>query len=152
MIHYALKCAQGHSFESWFQNAKAYDGLIRAGMVLCPVCGGKDVEKAIMAPQVRAARDSQDAPQPPQTAPEPATPLSQPANPAEQTIADVKARIEAESEYVGMSFASEARAMHEGEAPSRSIYGEAKPEDARKMVEDGVPVIPLPFIPGRKTN
>ncbi|MEP3334252.1 DUF1178 family protein [Sedimentitalea sp.] len=141
MIQYALKCAEGHSFDSWFQSASAFDKLMQSGMISCAVCGGTDVEKAIMAPSVRNARNDKDA-----------RALSTPANPAEQALAELRKKIEKNSDYVGMNFAAEARAMHEGTAPERSIYGEAKADEARKLVEDGVPVAPLPFTPNRKTN
>jgi hypothetical protein len=67
-------------------------------------------------------------------------------------LAELRRKIEQNSDYVGMNFAKEARAMHDGTAPERAIYGEARPEEARKLLEDGIPVAPLPFIPGRKTN
>jgi hypothetical protein len=78
--------------------------------------------------------------------------LSQPDNPQEQALADLRRKIEANSDYVGMNFAQEARAMHDGDAPVRSIYGEARIDEARKLIEEGVPVAPLPFVPGRKAN
>ena len=65
---------------------------------------------------------------------------------------ELKRKVQENSEYVGSDFATEARKIHDGDAPERSIYGEAEPEEARKLVEDGVPVAPLPFIPSRKTN
>jgi len=67
-------------------------------------------------------------------------------------LKQLKAKIEKDSEYVGTTFAEEARAIHDGAAPERSIYGEAKLEDAKKLAEDGIPVAPLPFIPTRKAN
>jgi hypothetical protein len=140
MIQYALKCADGHSFDSWFQSADAYEKLAAAGMVTCAVCGSPQVTKALMAPQVRAARDAADKP------------LSKPASPQEQALAALKKQIEENSDYVGLNFAAEARSMHEGDSPSRPIYGEAKPDEARKLIEDGVPVAPLPFTPKRKSN
>lgn len=85
-------------------------------------------------------------------APAPTPSLSEPASPAEQAIAEMRKQVEKNSTYVGNDFASEARAMHEGEAPERQIHGEAKPEDAKKLVEDGIPVVPLPFMTNRKTN
>lgn len=145
MIQYSLKCARGHSFDSWFQSAAAYDKLIGAGMVSCAVCGGTDVEKAIMAPRVSATRDVVEAALKP-------GPLSQPASPAEQAMADLRRKIEDNSDYVGKDFATEARAMHDGDAAQRSIYGEARFDDARKLLEDGVPVAPLPFLPKRQSN
>lgn len=146
MIQYSLKCADGHTFDSWFQSAQAFDKLAAAGMVSCAICGLAKVEKAVMAPRVQAARDVAVAP------PSGAGALSKPANPKEQALADLREKVEKNSDYVGMGFASEARAMHDGDAPERAIYGEARAEDAKKLIEDGIPVLPLPFLPNRKTN
>ncbi|UYV38676.1 DUF1178 family protein [Rhodobacteraceae bacterium D3-12] len=146
MICFTLKCSEGHQFESWFQSTEAYDSLKKAGHVACAVCGSADVEKAIMAPRVSTARKTQDA------GAKDAGPLSAPASPAEQALAKLKAHVEANSDYVGMEFAQEARAMHDGDAPERPIYGEARLDEAKKLIEDGVPVAPLPFRPGRKAN
>ena len=96
-----------------------------------------------MAPRVRDSRKK---------AAEPEQPLSAPSNPAEQAMAALKKQIEDNSEYVGMNFAREARDMHDGLTPERAIHGEANAEEARKLLEDGVPVAPLPFVPKRKTN
>ena len=154
MIQFTLRCDKDHRFDSWFQSAEAFDKLKGAGMVSCSVCGSTDVEKAVMAPRVRPARKAAKGPQPPAPqSPGPAAgALSTPASPEEQALARLKADVEANSEYVGMEFASEARAMHDGDVPERAIYGEAGPEEAKKLIEDGVPVAPLPFRPGRKTN
>jgi hypothetical protein len=137
MIRYDLTCDQGHAFDSWFASAAAYDRLAAAGHVACPECGSSRVAKALMAPSVVARPDRS---------------LTAPRDPREAALAELRARIEAESDYVGLSFAAEARAMHEGRAPTRAIHGEAKLEDARKLIEDGVPVAPLPFLPARKAN
>lgn len=145
MIRFALRCTHGHSFESWFQSADAYETLRARSLVTCPDCGASDVEKALMAPQVRPGRVAKEV----DTAAQPPAPKP---DPRAEAIAKVKAEIEANSDYVGMSFAKEARAIHEGTAPERAIYGEAKPEEAKKLLEDGVPVAPLPFIPKSKTN
>lgn len=138
MIRYALKCPSDHGFESWFQSSTAYDALHRAGHVTCPVCGSPQVEKALMAPSVRTE--------------EPARPLSQPVSEMEQKLAELRRQVEENSEYVGLGFAAEARAIHAGDAPERAIYGEAKADEARALIEDGVPVTPLPFLPQRKAN
>ena len=159
MIRYALKCDQGHSFESWFQSADAYDGLRAAGHVCCPQCGSTKVEKSLMAPKVRPARKAALAqPDPPPGDTPPAQPEANqtaagaPDPDVARALAEMRAKVEAESDYVGDSFAREARAMHLGDVPERSIYGEAKPDEARALIEDGVPVLPLPFTPTRKTN
>lgn len=148
MIRYALKCPEGHRFESWFQNAAAFDALAAGGRVSCPDCGATGVEKCLMTPDVRTA--SAEAPtQAP--APGPAHPLAA-GTAQERALAELRARVEAESDYVGTAFASEARAIHAGEAPERQIYGEARLEEAVALIEDGVPIAPLPFTPTRKTN
>ena len=144
MIQYALKCAEGHDFDSWFQSAEAYDKLAAAGLVTCAICGSTEVTKSVMAPAVRPARKAATEAG--------KSPLSAPASPAEQALARLKSHVEANSDYVGMNFATEARAMHDGDVPERPIHGEAKPDEARKLIEDGVPVAPLPFRPSRKTN
>lgn len=151
MIQYALKCHEGHQFDSWFQNAEAFDKLRQAGMVTCAVCGSTKVEKAVMAPRVRPARSAASQPGEPAEQPKPA-PLSEPASAAEQALAELKKQIEENSDYVGTKFAEEARAIHTGDAPERAIYGEANAEEAKSLIEDGVPVAPLPFLPGRKSN
>ncbi len=148
MIHYALKCSEGHRFDSWFKSAASYDKLRAADLVNCAICGTTQVQKDLMAPRVAAATKAEPAPE---TPPAP-TDLRRPAHPAEQALAALRKHIEANSDYVGRDFAQEARAMHSGEAPERPIHGEARAEDARKLVEDGIPVVPLPFAPGRKTN
>ncbi len=149
MIRYTLSCGKGHGFESWFQNADAFEALAGAGQLACPVCGDAAVEKGLMAPAVSPARKAEAA----RTAEAGSKPgLTAPASELEQALAEMRRRVEANSEYVGMNFVSEARAMHEGDAPERSIYGEARPDEARKLLEDGVPVAPLPFLPSRKAN
>ena len=132
MIRYALKCEAGHAFESWFKSAEAYEGLRGAGHVACPECGSTQVDKGLMAPMVAKgeAREADRA----------------------AALAELKRRIEENSDYVGMNFVAEARAMHLGEKPERSIHGEARPEEAIALLEEGIPVAPLPFLPTRKTN
>ncbi len=141
MIKYALTCANEHSFESWFQSADAFDTLHARGLVNCSVCGVSDVSKSVMAPRIgKSGTEIEERP------------LSAPATAAEQAVREMRAHLEANSEDVGTNFAKEARAIHNGEAPERSIYGEAKVQDAKKLVEDGIPIAPLPFITPRKSN
>ena len=136
MISYALKCSKDHRFDSWFQSAAAFDKLKAAGMVTCSVCGDSAVEKAIMAPRVATSEAK----------------LSTPASPAEQAMAEMRKYVEENATDVGKNFAKEARAMHDGEAPERAIYGVADAKEAKALIDDGVPVAPLPFIPKQKAN
>lgn len=160
MIRYSLKCANGHAFESWFQSGDAFDKLAGSGMLACTVCGSSEVEKTMMTPQVRPSRvasQEKDLPAPSsqKTPSKPSAPrpdLSAPGSALEEAVAEMRRQVESKADYVGMEFASEARAIHDGDSPERAIYGEARPEEAKKLLEDGVPVAPLPFIPNRKTN
>ncbi|NVO28425.1 DUF1178 family protein [Donghicola sp. C2-DW-16] len=153
MIRYDLKCADGHVFDSWFQSSSAYDKLAAACMVSCAICGGTKVEKALMAPRVTTS-DKAAAPKPQTTAPQPqeAPKLSEPASDVEKALIEMRKHIEKNATYVGGNFAKEARAQHTGEAPERAIYGEAKPEEAKALIEEGVQIAPLPFTPTRKTS
>lgn len=163
MIRYALKCTNGHGFESWFASAGAFDKLAGAGMVACPDCGSTEITKSLMAPSVRPARKSAAAPAEtsvPETvaASEPAAaeakahPLSTPSHPMEAALKALRAHVEKNSEYVGARFSREVRAIHGGEAPDRMIHGEARIDELREMLDEGMPVAPLPFGPARKTN
>jgi hypothetical protein len=149
MIQFSLRCANDHNFDSWFQSSEAYETLQKAGMVTCAVCGSAKVEKALMAPKVHDSRGRAKAVP---DAPEPERPLAAPRNDKERALAELRRKVEQTSEYVGLNFAREARDMHNGLTPERPIYGEAKPEEAAKLIDEGVPVAPLPFIPGRKSN
>lgn len=154
MIKYTLKCRDAHRFDSWFQSADAFEKLRAAQLLTCPACGGTDVEKTIMAPRICVSHKTAVKPVTTEN-PAPCTEmhaLTVPSSPAEAAMIELKNKIQEHSEYVGSDFASEARAIHEGDAPERSIYGEANGEEAKKLVEDGVPVAPLPFTPTRKTN
>lgn len=141
MIRFSLKCAKDHSFESWFPSGSAFDTLKAAGHVACPVCGSGEVEKALMAPSVAAPRGEAERPS-----------LGAPATELEAALAALRRQVEENSDYVGMDFVTEARRMHAGEVPERAIHGEARADEARKLLEDGVPVTPLPFLPARKAN
>jgi len=133
MIKFSLKCSQDHQFDSWFGSNHDYDLLQTRGLVSCVVCGDLKVEKAIMAPRVPSKKaDNQRL-------------LSAPASAAEQAVRDLRAKIEKSADNVGANFAVEARKIHAGDAPERAIFGHAKPDEARALFEDGVPVLPLPW-------
>jgi hypothetical protein len=144
MIRYALRCHQGHQFDSWFQSADAYEALAEKGLVSCAICGGTEVSKALMAPRVSGSDEAETPPR--------SRPLSQPAHPTERMLRALREHLSKNSTYVGGRFAQEARAMHLGEAEERAIHGEAKPEEARALIEEGIPIAPLPILPPDKTN
>lgn len=147
MIRFTLGCADDHEFESWFQSNDAYNSLAAAGMIECPVCGSSSVGKKMMAPRVSTRNGMKDEKKESQPAK-----IAEPKNKFERAVEKLKQKIEKESEYVGTNFAKEARAIHSGESPERSIFGEAHAADTRALIEEGVPIAPLPWIPTCKSN
>ena len=129
MIRYDLRCANGDEFEAWFGSIADFDKQAEAGLVECPHCGSKHVEKAPMAPAVVTGR-SKDA------RGERAVAMAM--------AAKVREHIKDNFDYVGDKFADEARKMHKGESEERAIWGEATPEQAKELAEEGIPAAPLP--------
>jgi hypothetical protein len=151
MIRYDLKCADGHVFESWFASSAAYDKLAAVGMIACSLCGTDKVEKALMSPRVPTKGNAKGNVG--VGVPDTKTPvLSAPAGAEiEKKLSALRAEVEKNSDYVGDKFASEARKMHLGDTETRAIHGEATLSDAKSLLEDGVPVAPLPFGPKRNS-
>lgn len=147
MIRYSLRCDKGHIFEGWFRSSQAFDAQRDAGQITCTFCGSASVEKGLMAPAL--PKGESDAAPIPKTAPDKPSDQQQAMT---RAIARLRAHVEANSDYVGGNFTSEARAMHDGTRPARAIHGEARPDEARALIEDGIPVAPLPFLPRQKTN
>jgi hypothetical protein len=141
MIKYALECDDGHSFESWFQSNAAFDALKAAGHLTCALCGSQSVTKALMTPRVTMASKKETD----------KTPVAPQAR-DDKAIAELRRKVEETSDYVGDKFTSEARAMHLGDKPERPIYGEARLDQAKSLIEDGVPLMPLPFMPKKKLS
>ncbi len=146
MIRYDLTCADGHRFEAWFANSAAFDTQVEADLVTCAICGGADVKKALMAPRVNTVGSEA-------ASADPAAPASMLAGPLpaeiQARLAALGAEIERNSHHVGKRFASEARKMHLGEVEARAIHGEATREEAKALIDEGIPVAPLPFLPKR---
>lgn len=132
MIRYALRCSEGHVFDSWFGSSDDFEKLQGRGLVACAVCGDAGVEKDLMAPRVNKKEKAKPT-------------LSGPASPAEQALAELRRKIETTSENVGRDFATEARRIHDGDAPKRAIIGEANLKEAKALIDDGIPVAPLPW-------
>jgi hypothetical protein len=145
VIRYTLKCGNGHAFDAWFGSSAAYETQRAEGLVACAVCGSGEVEKSVMAPAVAGGSAARD-----RGGEQPAGPLSAPANPLEAKLTALRRHIERTTEDVGRAFASEARRIHEGDAEPRAIRGEATGAEAKALVEDGIPVAPLPFPPKRQ--
>jgi len=141
MIKYALACDQGHPFEGWFSVSADYDDQRERGQIECPYCGSREIAKQIMAPAIAGTKA--------QTGGVDATPQMRAM--MLEAMGKVRAHVEENYDYMGDSFASEARAIHEGRSEERGIYGEATPTEVKSLVEDGVPVAPLPPAAVKKT-
>jgi hypothetical protein len=150
MIRYALRCERDHAFESWFQSSAAYDSQVKRKLVTCPVCGSAKVDKAIMAPRIVGKKGRDKAPAPVEAAAppsEPATLMMAQERELRAKIKELRDHIVKNADNVGERFPNEARAMHYGDKEHRPIYGEASPEEARALIEEGVEVSPLPVLP-----
>ena len=146
MILYNLRCHKGHEFEAWFRDSGLCDRQLAAGQLRCPMCGADKLEKAIMAPRLTAShKDKSKAPPAPKAAAKPAG--EQKAVQARKALLDLRQQIEDNCDYVGPAFAEEARKIHYGEAEERGIYGETSNEDADALVEEGIEVRQIPWLP-----
>ena len=154
MIHYQLRCGADHGFDGWFKDSAAFEKQAKLGLVTCPECGDSRVNRALMAPAIGRKRvtvvDQTGAP-----APAPAAPIPEAAPEKTAVIPDqvravlqrVRAEIERTADYVGPSFAEEARRIHRGETEQRSIYGESTPEQADALADEGIEVARIPWVP-----
>jgi hypothetical protein len=155
MIRYNLHCDRGHAFESWFQSSSAYDSQLKRKLVNCPSCGSVKVEKAIMAPQIgRKRKDT--AQQPSEQSTEASTEVSTvPSTPLVMAqerelrakLKELRDHVTRNADNVGEKFPEEARKMHYGDIEHRPIYGEASPDEARSLIDEGIEVSPLPVLP-----
>ena len=152
MIRYTLRCERGHQFESWFQSSSAYESQERRHLIDCPSCGSDKIERAIMAPQIVSKKGREPA-QPAPTAPVEA-PVSESTSlmmaqerELRSKLKELRDHIVKNADNVGERFPNEARKMHYGDIEHRPIYGEASPEEARALIDEGVEVSPLPTLP-----
>ncbi len=134
MILFELRCANDHHFEGWFKDNAAFDSQAAANEIACPHCGNTQVAKAIMAPRIsKATGQSLDA--------------VELAGEVRRALTELRQHVETQCDYVGGGFAEEARKIHYGEAESRPIYGEASPDQARELQEEGVAIQQIPWLP-----
>lgn len=160
MIVFDLRCKKDHVFEAWFKDSATFQEQVEAGVVRCPVCGSKRVEKALMAPNVTSRRQNKEASSSlPATAGEPAMPPAEAGGSVTtnadlekvtevmRALTELRENVERECDYVGADFAEEARKIHYGETEARGIYGESSDEDAKALEDEGVEFARVPWIP-----
>jgi hypothetical protein len=155
MILYRLRCAKKHEFDSWFPSGSAYERQEKRGLIECPECGSKKVERSIMAPRIGKGSDAQEtvaveAPhavgEAPMLSPDSAAVANMPPE-MRKMLRAIRRHVEKNSEYVGPNFAEEARAIHYGEKAERGIYGETSPGEAEELAEEGIEVGRIPWLP-----
>jgi len=157
MIHYQLRCSQDHEFDGWFKDSAAFDRQASLGLVECPVCGDLKVGRALMAPAVpkkgarRAPVTEAPAPVPAPAQDQPPAMAAMPQGPMPARLVAMlqrmRAEVESNCDYVGPSFADEARKIHRGESEKRGIYGETTPDEAEALEEEGIEVSRIPWVP-----
>jgi len=136
MILFELKCAQDHRFEGWFRDGRNYDSQRKGGKIVCPVCNSRKVEKAPMAPRIAKGAPAKTA-----------KPADAPQTMAVKALRELRAKVEADCDYVGPTFAEEARRIHYGETEPRGIYGETTDEEAEALDEEGIEFAKIPWLP-----
>jgi hypothetical protein len=140
VIVYDLVCSLEHKFEGWFPASGEFDAQRKRGLLECPVCGDRQIERVPSA--IRINREVGDAGGPVTPAP-----LS-PAEKAQRYLQWVHRNFE----DVGTRFPEEARRIHHGETPQRRIRGQASRQEVESLVDEGVPVLPVPVLPGSDLN
>ncbi len=165
MIRYALYCEHDHPFEAWFGSSSDYDVQAARGQVECPMCLSTVVRKQVMSPAISTSRRRGE---PEGTAIVPAEASQPPESPGHhvaapdaqvqmrammmEALGKVRRHVEETFDYVGDTFAKEARDIHEGRSEQRGIYGEASPKEVQALLNDGITVAPLPPEPVVKTK
>ena len=149
MIVYDLSCDGGHRFEGWFASSGDFSAQSERGLVSCPHCGSAEIKKAPMAPAVgKKGNQRSEAPRPTQqqeTHPVANRPMPAEVVQALTRLAEVQTRALKNSRWVGEGFAEVSRAIHYGERDPESIHGEATPDEAQELIEEGIAIAPLPF-------
>jgi hypothetical protein len=147
VILYRLICADGHEFDAWFRNSATFDRQAAKGVLSCPNCNSDQVTKAMMSPRINrgATLDIEPAASGQNVA------LTASTTPEAMGLKDMlralRRQVEENCDYVGDKFAQEARAIAEDRADPRNIYGEATSQEVRELLEDGIDVAPLPWLP-----
>jgi hypothetical protein len=135
MIKYRLVCEESHEFEAWFRNSEAFDNQVVKQLLSCPQCSSTVISKAIMAPNVSTGSGDSPGQRELET---------EKTDQVQASVRRLREAVAANAEYVGPEFADEARKIHNDEAPERGIYGEASADEVEALVDDGIPVLPLP--------
>jgi hypothetical protein len=147
MIHYQLRCACTHEFDGWFANSASFERQVKRRLLNCPRCGGTDVARALMAPRIGKGNPEEPRHQPPAKKPRTAAVAGRMPDELRALLSGLRREVETHCDYVGQEFAAEARRIHNGDAPSRGIYGEATEAESEALAEEGIEFAQIPWVP-----
>jgi hypothetical protein len=151
MIHYQLRCSTEHEFDGWFADSASFDTQAARGLLECPICGTSKVERALMTPSVpKKGRPARKTRKPAETATQAAPVAVSGEHLPDQVRAmlqRLRAEVEQNCDYVGDTFADEARKIHAGRSERRGIYGETTQDEAAALEDEGITVAKIPWVP-----
>lgn len=158
MMHYALRCAAGHTFDGWFASSDAFERQRKADLLACPHCGSAEVERALMAPAIGGTARGEPAEERAEAPPtgneggesRPVALVDEPSQKLRALLRAMHTMVKESGVDVGRNFPEEARRIHYGETEQRGIYGQANLEEARALVEEGIDILPLPALPDER--
>lgn len=147
---YNLACSNEHKFEGWFGSSEDFERQRERGLIQCPVCDCVNISKRPHAPAVVRGKSALDSENPRDNIQAQADAwLTDPRVPMDAKLAAIRAAlshyIRANTEDVGTQFAQEARAMYRNEKPQRAIRGSATIDETQALLDEGIPVLPIPF-------
>jgi hypothetical protein len=142
MVVYDLICKRKHRFEGWFPSFEGFQEQAEKGLISCPSCGSKAVEKLPHACAVHVKKEA--PPRPKVKKPQQAPALSDAD--AKELLIRLNQYVQENFENVGPRFAKEARAIFHGEREQKAIHGTATSDEREDLDEDGIPygILPKP--------
>tara|TARA_B100000902_G_C26782063_1_gene655562 strand:+ start:68 stop:499 length:432 start_codon:yes stop_codon:yes gene_type:complete len=137
MILFDLNCDNGHTFEAWFASSEEYEKQTKKKLINCPLCNSNKIKKALMAPNLKGTKKSNKNLEQKKAHEE--------SRKINRKIKELKKFVEKNTEDVGKSFTEEAKKIYYGETKPRSIRGETTKEQAKELLEEGIPIAKLPW-------
>ncbi|HRL20195.1 MAG TPA: DUF1178 family protein [Alcaligenes sp.] len=138
-----LECEHGHVFEGWFSSRDSYEEQLQRGVLCCPVCDSRQVNRKLSAPRINVGVQQADPPRAGKGLPVPSQQTAMSGAAQGELMAQLRALIR-QSDNVGDQFAAEARRIHDGQSHPRSIRGQATLQQYKELAEDGIIAMPIP--------
>lgn len=132
MITFDLTCANGHTFEGWFDSRKDFDAQCKKKLIACPQCNDTHISRTLSTFAVKSPSPSNDADQKQMV--------------MAKAMHEISQVIESKFDDVGTDFAKEALKMHYGVTDARNIRGSSSPEEEKTLKEEGVDFFKFPTL------